>query len=739
MNNILRDIEKGVSTLLVQNPDEFLETFNSLTYFNYNLIDRILFLVRQRDFREINRGAMGVIYEFGPNNVIKKSVNCVEGDNRPFSSELCKLARNNSKVFIIKNTLYNKNLILCPNYFSESLIGSILQNLKPYTPSFMNINGCLFDNRDPEYPLYIISERLVNFDWNTPELIPYYLFQIFFGLYIAQNTLKYTHYDLHAGNIMLRPKLIQQIQKYDLGNGLYVYSRHNFDSVIIDYGFNRCETSEHIISPSTFGILSNNYEFNEYVDVTSLLHFIILQVMNGNPTFSNVNLYTISYILANYLRIETEQIFEYFRTYHDNPTRWRPIPQNLYLRLPLSMIELLTFIVTDSNLMDMDRTINTYNDLINAFNNRPNTYQYLSSTVNIENENIITYKLPTIFTVPLTHNLFIPVNTVDLPFIESRPYYEIFVNNYIDDGRRFRINFENFNRTRGTNRDASNQFISMAILTQPSQNTMNPFRFRSDCCRIDSKEYFQNNIFEEGIAINGSFFNISSDFKPVGLYKTGDYITDFPIPTEYQNRYASIVVHRDTNDLDIISIQNAREYMDDYNIIITTGPMLIVNGRNIFTEDLLSSNTVRPNIFNCRNPGRGEIENQNILFDNIFNCRTVLPGELKHAANPNPRSILATGTHIATGLQVVLFINIEGRDQRGTGMDLSQVAQFLTSIEEINIRTAVNLDGGGSTLITWKHENEITILNPLKLNSYPVGNILSYVRERVEPMDVENV
>jgi hypothetical protein len=113
-------------------------------------------------------------------------------DNKP-CDEITNYARDGSPVYIIKNTLYNKDIILCPNYFSEAIINSILQRINPFTPSFISMNGALYDNRDNEYPMYIISELLQNFDWMNSEALPYYLFQLFFGLYIAQKTLKYTN------------------------------------------------------------------------------------------------------------------------------------------------------------------------------------------------------------------------------------------------------------------------------------------------------------------------------------------------------------------------------------------------------------------------------------------------------------------------------------------------------------------------------------------------------------------
>ena len=83
-----------------------------------------------------------------------------------------------------------------------------------------------------------------------------------------------------------------------------------------------------------------------------------------------------------------------------------------------------------------------------------------------------------------------------------------------------------------------------------------------------------------------------------------------------------------------------------------------------------------------------------------------------------------------------MFIVIEGRDQRGAGMDLSQVSQYLLNIPNFNVRKAINLDGGGSSMMTVKRGNTILSLNPNRLDTYPVGSILSYVRY---PEDIDMV
>jgi hypothetical protein len=754
-DSLIKHIERGATTLLVQTPDEFLYEFNSLSYNKPHLIKKIRELIDSGTIgAPLNQGGNGVVYNFGPNHILK-----ISNLNEPLDvsqintnlKQLYSMFKNNNLIYKIQNTLLNKEVVFCPNYLSEGIIGSLILSLSEYTPSFMKINGTLLDNINSG--MYLIGEKLTPFEYNETNYF-YSVFQLCFGLYVAQIKGRYVHYDLHMENIMSRQKSSFIIQKYILENGKYIYSKHLVDSVIIDYGHNRYETEEHVITPRLqfIGVDGKEkvdaYGFNKYYDVFSMLYFQFIKARNGNM---QINHELIKTLICAYLKINITE-FEQFLENNilsygfDKDGRrhysWRPFPQNFYFNdeLPMDISEFLLYLY--ENNFQHDNSFENYEQLNNYLDRIP----FIASTVNIIDDKIKTYGFLNSKN-PLEEDLypdkFMNIEqykykimgeniTIDLPFCKIYNYH------IEGDGTKFRTSYANFNRTLPLKfpLNASTQYMSIAEIKQPSiQNNL--FKFESDCCRLDPRTYFQNNIFDEGISINASYFNIGTDFEPVGLYKTHDYETDNPIPTEYEQFYVAIVVNNVDDDLEIITLQTARRNKEQYKIIITAGPVLVLNHRKFLQDSDLENH---PEL-NCRGPTNDMESELNYFSEGLYNCGKIKPGELKHVSNPNPRTALGVG-HNSLGEKCVYFITIEGRGERGTGMDVSQLGDFLVNEFStdfgIIIDHAVNLDGGRSSSMTYLHDDEITIMNPFKKSAYPVGNILSFVRRKDVMMDIDN-
>jgi len=265
------------------------------------------------------------------------------------------------------------------------------------------------------------------------------------------------------------------------------------------------------------------------------------------------------------------------------------------------------------------------------------------------------------------------------------------------------------------------------------------YNFGYDCCKIDPSNYMMRNN-KTGFTMNGGFFAIKEDFLPIGKYKDKyNYINKYPIPEKYEDVYRYIVL--EDNRLKIKKRWNRRDS------VFSTGPILIENGKIVFdpedvrftctdernsegivaglTEDTITTSghykytTVRDNGFSCVSEFVPGIEEHP-------RCDKIQPGELSHADNPNPRSafgILSNGDY--------MFITVEGRSNRGVGFDLYTLAKSLLRSFP-SIETLVNLDGGRSSVIAWRSENEkdkVYISNPDRLYPYPVGNVL-YLLEK---------
>jgi hypothetical protein len=718
---LIRQIQNGASTLFVLTPEEFLYEFNSLTYVKTELLNRIRSLIPTLTL--ITEGGLGKIYTFGPNHVLKITNTCIEPlqEQNITIRNLCYMATNNSIVYKIENTLMKKQIVFCPNFYSEGIIGSLLQNLRLNTPSFVKINGTILDNINPKLPMYIVMERAQPFPYNEPDqsIFMYYIFQIIFALYISQYTMKFTHYDLHYKNILSKPRTDgNNIKKYVIknistGETKYLYTKHNIDALIIDFGFSRCETEKHIIVPryelqtETNDLLQRKFhdslEFNSYYDIASLLNSIRINI----PEYSALA-FT---LLQQYLQAHPENYFF-------NDTFWRPIPENLYRGIrPLPIYVFLENIC---------RTYFTNVDPISIIdlNNKLDVYNFIYTNLNVNlNPTDFTYKLPNpIYNIKNYLYQPFPIDTINYGLGNNYRLITRYSNKIINNRSELGFDpfFKPYNFTPPPSRtNTLEQYITSVVMNQPSNS--NPFKFRTDCCRLDMRTYFQNDIFTEGVAINASFFNINTNYESVGLYKSNYYMSDNMIPLGYENYYASIVIDAVTNILSIIPVADARYNMNNYSGIITAGPLIIENNKSLITENfLINHRELQCRLYNILDPD----SNAKIFNDGIPNCNKTEPGQLKHLSNQNPRSVLVTGTYESQN--IVAFLYIEGRNQRGSGMDIVQISDYLLNIPGLYITSAINLDGGYSSSITCLRDNTIFITNPTKFNAYPIGSVLSY-------------
>ncbi len=83
----------------------------------------------------------------------------------------------------------------------------------------------------------------------------------------------------------------------------------------------------------------------------------------------------------------------------------------------------------------------------------------------------------------------------------------------------------------------------------------------------------------------------------------------------------------------------------------------------------------------------------------IKNCDMINPGELFHANNLNPRSAIA----ITEDNQLIIIV-VEGRDNRGSGMSIEQLTNYLMS--NYNVKHALNLDGGLTSGIWYRSSKD---------------------------------
>lgn len=183
----------------------------------------------------------------------------IEIDKTPY---IVKVHNKAPKACTIKiNNAIGKSVLTCDNGMAEAFIGVLLYNLiYRYTTGIINVFGFFTDDNN----IYQMTEQLIPFQpYNyNDDLLLLYLFSISRTLYIAFIMARYTHYDLHYNNVMLRMKS---------GFGYYYKNKYitpigNLMPVIIDHGFSTMETNTTVINPDYHKIA------NPYVDIMTLIH-----------------------------------------------------------------------------------------------------------------------------------------------------------------------------------------------------------------------------------------------------------------------------------------------------------------------------------------------------------------------------------------------------------------------------------------------------------------------------------
>lgn len=249
------------------------------------------------------------------------------------------------------------------------------------------------------------------------------------------------------------------------------------------------------------------------------------------------------------------------------------------------------------------------------------------------------------------------------------------------------------------------------------------YRFVTRCCKLDPIEFFNERL---GIAINGTFFDVASTFEAIGPYRERIqdrwFETNLLIPQLYGSYYGFVLI-RDGG------IEINRNAMGVGNgDMFRTGPILIWEGQPQFNENSVDEvrnvDGQQVAIFHCQ---QSENVDRLLPADGVFtyNCNTIRPGELSHGTNRNPRTMLITRQN-----GDVLFVVIEGRNPRSQGatfLEMIQLAQLLGAWN------AINLDGGQSSNMAFRSPNdEERIYSLVRLPSYPVGNIISFLHQDFE-------
>jgi hypothetical protein len=677
---------------------------------------------------EINDGT----YEY----VIKESKVCPpeirnKSQNHKFKIDLCDTAINGGIIISTFDTQTNRENFLIPNYLIEMIGSLILDKLTKFTHSFINTHHCFHYKHSIDKSTFIVMEKLdpVIDRLTTREDYLNFIIHISHALSVAQRCFKYVHYDLHTGNVMSR-KTTRPIA-IPLENGKYILTNFDYVPVIIDYSFNRFETKKYIFTPlnlykSNDGEKTEYYNFNPYVDligilisscfrfkddpnILDLIYALIIISLGMDPSQ-----FTDAYHREAWVKNFTQQVLIDSRD-------WRPKPEKLTTKPTNSDQYFWEKILTPSQFLLEITNYLTFNNI------------YVIDESDLSDNYTVYESVPDHMQFDINYSKYIRTFTdyeFDKISIKNTKYLgrnvRVFVDNKINltTTKKIKDNYGWFDFL------GVNNWLHYGYIDQNNNNEGYEFNF--DCCRVDIRNYLQDNSIEKGIAINGAFFNIYNDFSPIGPFSfsnrnDGLIRKDNDQPFVYMQDYG-VIYKTESGKINIDEYSNHGKY-NDY---ITSGPLLVFDGEVKITDQNLANDKITVNldgkgveVFKWKSYD-GSREKDKFHKDGIMNMHNdqvrLYPGALYHGANLNPRSAL-----VITQDDNVIFVMVEGRDQGGPGLDLAQLAQLC---KDLGAKHAINLDGGRSSQLMWKHNDKIYEAgsDDNLMNAYPVGTIISFTK-----------
>jgi len=696
----------------------------------------------------LGKGAVGKVYLIDKYAV--KEISPCESDKKSALYKYCLdilTARENYEIQKIPGG-NGKHRYILPNLFSEILIGMILGGNVFFTStlnSFIEDNNIyiIMDSHNP-----IIKDKQLNLEMSNPKNFLYLLFQVSYGIMIAQEKFRFTHYDLHIENI-LWDKLDMDISfPLPNTNKRLLISKENcpFLCKISDFALARMETKRTLITPSIDNYPVKSYgEFHPSYDILSFLGSILIdnkyreyftQIFKNNLDLYRFMLLLIIWILNDKeIQVRKGSQYEELEKIRDligdkyytsigkvkNKFIFRPKQEGDFIKYSSSksMVTIVDFLGKMIELKKYGKLSNRRGkDILrlkelNKYKKYGDVLKYIPdipiNEIPDRKESLGNYK----------------EMKID-DFIKVRTYH--FLANIVPKSFNFTIEKEQLAKC-----PIQEHYLTTIFVKKGYEKK---YKFGLDCCKLDPANYLLNSN-KTGFTINGSFFAIKSDFLPIGLYEDStSFINKYKVPQKYRDSYRYILIKNNK-----ITISKNPELGEQ---IFMSGPILIENGEIVFNP--------QENRFECndeKNAGdtflemdentittSGYYKYNSIETDNGFSCvkefvpdiktyprcDKINPGELSHADNPNPRSVLCilkNGDYI--------FITVEGRAKRGIGFDLYSLSQTILKSFP-NVIQAINLDGGRSSNMAWRSVEEpdkIYISNPDHVYPYPVGNILT--------------
>lgn len=673
------------------------------------------------------RGYLSSIFDVVENeiarHVVKISRPCLQSVQ--VNIDLCKILVEQGAIF--KLPYDNNTLYMMPNTLSEGVISGILNEFpfRKQCPLFGNTVGIFYSETDRTTYAFMdkyhakIMEVIEN-GISTQEIAYYILFQIAYALAKAQELHEFTHYDLHTGNIVFEK--INNPVEYNIrtsatgGINVELLNPFSFNVRIIDFGFARIKRKNVIIHPrvGVKSLVDIYAVFNPCYDLTSFIGIILqlvespraysgetVEIANGfKNTLGREGLIDILRFMYNI----TDPSFDYKSLYYKDI--WRPLHVTKYHNNAKTMYEMALYFL--GKMSALGPTIKSY------YRDDNKLYRQKDYAIGVPETSIVLNSVTDSGIGFILHYPDIRNVIRSWARTTTKPYYHHTFGNI--DGH------------------TPKQIIT--VMYVDSEKAMQEgYMFTTVCCKMDPKEFMKSHT---GVAINGGFFDINNSFRPIGPYRQTNnlqvYESYIEIPPLYVKDYGVVIFDGKKSGITIMQYDEYVQIEHKEDNVFVSGPMLVRNGNIVFTDANIKSSTIYHEKqiypYQCREPRNPTESSFKFLESNIReingyipNCSKVVPGELSHASNPNPRSMLIKREKDNFGDYA--FVVVEGRGNRGDGMDLDLMARLAKSLKAID---AINLDGGRSSTLAWNFGTKVYTNNDQRIDKYVAGNIIAMVK-----------
>ena len=612
----------NISSLLNKLPDLHITDFE--------LTRDFLGFLRGSDLKLIGQGGFGSVYSTSDQQKIVKVTSPCEGDK---VTVLCDLIRDPEPILDTPHS--SKVISISPNYLSEGVVGGILNSLKRYTPHFAEIDGIY--SSYVEQRSYLVEDR-----YNTDlyrqisDLADVYemLFQVAQGLSVAQEVYRFTHYDLHGDNLLYQEKSGEITYPLVLETGVIsVVLNSKFRIKITDFGLSRLESDGYIINPRVdrAPIYSRGI-FNPYYDMMALIGWLFNEnnllseaVKRVMPIQERNRL--LGYVFGEdlgsgegseedsgedwYNRIRRK----YYYVKRSGRIKWRPKDQlSIKYVETKNIYQILAWLadrLVESGRMRVGRSgeeilpLRSY-DMIRNMKYRRGV------DISKENSKVVNQVRDGIRVESYFRQLNYPI-----PDYTWTPTNDQVRNNPIQD-----------------------QYVHIAYI-DPGK-----VRIKLDCCKLDPMLYLENRF---GLTINGNYYDFKNTDLPIGPYRSLSdnryFESNLSIDHRYYGYYGYIGISG--NKIDIGKDLKAEEY--DY--LVASGPILVEDGKIKFDRELMYKREGGVAIFQCAKGREGSRAGTDGVISNVRGrggkvgknipaCKDIQPGQLAHAGNPNPRSMI---------------------------------------------------------------------------------------------------